>query len=138
MNWKSSLSSSPKHLTSSPSLSASLESSTAAIQTPFLSSETLADTPLGFPLFSAFFPHCPWPSFCWNIQGRLNRWPRVRPKFEFFLMVYKYVHIFYPCQNCEVPTCLWLARGKLILEPPTWTAFGNHVAKSGIAFQIQL
>jgi hypothetical protein len=38
----------------------------------------------------------------------------------------------------EVPPCLWLARGKLILEPPTCTAFGNQVAKLGIPFQTQL
>ena len=40
--------------------------------------------------------------------------------------------------NREAPTCLWLARGKPVLEPPTCTAFGNQIAKSGIAFQIQL
>ena len=39
---------------------------------------------------------------------------------------------------CEVPTCLWLVRGKPTLEPPTCTAFGNQVAKSGMPFQTQL
>ena len=38
----------------------------------------------------------------------------------------------------EVPTCLWLARGKPTLEPPTCITFGNRVAKSGMPFQTQL
>ena len=37
----------------------------------------------------------------------------------------------------EVSTCLWLARGNSTLEPPTCTAFGNRVAKSGMPFQTQ-
>ena len=63
INQKSSLSSSPKHPTNSSSSSALLESSTAAIQTPSSSSAILEDSPLVFSLFSALFPHGPWPSF---------------------------------------------------------------------------
>ena len=36
------------------------------------------------------------------------------------------------------PNVFVARRGKPILEPPTCTAFGNRVAKSGIPFQTQL